>query len=138
MPSPPYVLVVDDEEAVRKMLTRWLVAWGYDVMAVTTADEAIGVMTTLPAPIVITDIIMPIHDGVWLLEQIRSRWPNTFVIMESGATQQDVIVRARKLGACEFLPKPFGREMLFQALQRAATGLAAASPSDRIPERGAA
>lgn len=120
MDALPYVLVVDDEEVVGRVLTRWLSSWGYHAVAVRSADHALAVMEALPAPIVIADIIMPVHDGIWLLEQINARWPDTVMIMESGARDERTVLAARRFGALDFLPKPFGREMLLQALQRAA------------------
>jgi DNA-binding NtrC family response regulator len=136
----PYVLVVDDEEGMGQVLTRWLAGWGYHAVAVRSADHSLAVMEALPAPIVITDIMMPVHDGIWLLEQIHARWPDTVMIVESGARDQQKVLAARKLGAVDFLAKPFGREMLFQALQRAAARIAQpaagstqARPSPQLP-----
>jgi DNA-binding NtrC family response regulator len=114
-----YVLVVDDEEPIRRLLTRWLSGWGYEAKQAANADEAIEIMAAEPAEIVLCDVMMPVHDGIWLTEQVRARWPQTAVIMASGAQDMDTVTRMRKQGAVDYVTKPFGREMLRQALQRA-------------------
>jgi CheY-like chemotaxis protein len=115
----PYVLVVDDEEPIRKLLTRWLVGWGYDSKEASNADEAIEQMNAEAAAIILCDVMMPVHDGIWLAEQVRTRWPQTAVIMASSAQDMETVMRMRKQGAIDYVTKPFGREMLRQALLRA-------------------
>jgi CheY-like chemotaxis protein len=119
----PCVLVVDDEEAIRRLLTRWLAGWGYDAKEAANADDAIVMMTSQPADIILCDVNMPVHDGIWLAEQVRGRWPQTAVIMASSAQDMDTVMRMRKQGAVDYITKPFGREMLRQALQRASDKL---------------
>ena len=114
-----YVLVVDDEEAIRRLLTRWLSGWGYDAKQAANAEEAIEIMAREPAEIMLCDVMMPVHDGIWLAEQVRGRWPQTAVIMASSAQDMETVMRMRKQGAVDYVTKPFGREMLRQALQRA-------------------
>jgi CheY-like chemotaxis protein len=114
-----YVLVVDDEEAIRRLLTRWLSGWGYEAKQAANADDAIDIMTAEPADIILCDVMMPVHDGIWLAEQVRGRWPETAVIMASSAQDMETVMRMRKQGAVDYVTKPFGREMLRQALQRA-------------------
>lgn len=118
-----YVLVVDDEEAIRRLLTRWLSGWGYEAKEAANADEAIEIMAQEPAEIMLCDVMMPVHDGIWLAEQVRSRWPQTAVIMASSAQDMETVMRMRKQGAVDYVTKPFGREMLRQALQRASARL---------------
>jgi len=119
----PYVLVVDDEESIRKLLTRWLAGWGYQSKEAGNADAAIEQMTAEPAAIMLCDVMMPVHDGIWLAEQVRTRWPETAVIMASSAQDMETVMRMRKQGAVDYVTKPFGREMLRQALQRASEKL---------------
>jgi DNA-binding NtrC family response regulator len=114
-----YVLVVDDEEAIRRLLTRWLEGWGYEARQAANADEALEIMTEKPAEIMLCDVMMPVHDGIWLAEQVRTRWPQTAVIMASSAQDMETVMLMRKQGAVDYVTKPFGREMLRQALQRA-------------------
>jgi response regulator of citrate/malate metabolism len=67
--------------------------------------------------------MMPVHDGIWLAEQVRERWPQTAVIMASSAQDMETVMRMRKQGAVDYVTKPFGREMLRQALLRASDKL---------------
>jgi len=114
-----YVLVVDDEEAIRRLLIRWLEGWGYEARQAANAEEALEIMTANAAEIMLCDVMMPVHDGIWLAEQVRTRWPQTAVIMASSAQDMETVMRMRKQGAVDYVTKPFGREMLRQALQRA-------------------
>ena len=76
-------------------------------------------MFNVPSEIVFCDVTMPVHDGLWLLERIRAKWPATVVVMVSGAQELDTVKKARDFGAVDFVSKPIGREMLHQGLQRA-------------------
>jgi CheY-like chemotaxis protein len=118
-----YVLVVDDEDAIRRLLMRWLAGWGYESKEAANAEDAIDIMAAEAADILLCDVMMPVHDGIWLAEQVRARWPQTAVIMASSAQDMDTVMRMRKQGAVDYVTKPFGREMLRQALQRATTRL---------------
>ncbi|RPI49831.1 MAG: response regulator [Acidobacteria bacterium] len=116
----PYVLVVDDERSIRVVLRRRLQGWGYAVREASSATDALDVMRAEPASIVISDIRMPQHDGLWLLARIREQWPRTSVIMVTGADDMASIEKSRKLGAVGYVLKPFDRELLRQALLHAA------------------
>ena len=121
-----YILVVDDEESIREILSRRLTSWGHQVTVAPTADEALTIMESAPAPIVFSDLIMPVHDGLWLMEQIQQRWPQTIFVVISGTEDLAKVTQTRELGAVDYVSKPLGREMLRQALDRAlaAAGLA--------------
>lgn len=115
------VLVVDDEPRVRELLRRWLEGWGYVVKLAGSATDALEVMLTTPASILVCDIRMSGHDGFWLIDRVRAKWPETAVIMASGVGDLDVVAKARRAGAVDYVTKPFGRELLWQALSRAET-----------------
>jgi DNA-binding NtrC family response regulator len=116
----PYVLVVDDERSIRVALRRRLEGWGYAVREAASATDALDIMLAEPAGIVISDIRMPQHDGLWLLQRIREQWPETGVIMVTGADDIASIEKSRTLGAAGYVLKPFDRELLRQALRQAA------------------
>ena len=113
------VLIVDDEEPIRRLLDRWLTAWGYDTRTAVGAVDALEQMAAAPPEIVLCDVMMPEHDGLWLTDRIRERWPEVAVIMASGAQDMETVTSTRKKGAVGFVPKPFDRELLRQALLRA-------------------
>ena len=119
------ILVVDDEAAIREILLRRLTQWGHEVVTANGAEAALSEMTTSPAQIVFSDVIMPLFDGVWLAKEIRERWPATVVVAVSGAQELETVMKMRKHGAIDFVTKPIGREMLHQALERALAKLPA-------------
>ena len=118
------ILVVDDEVSIREILTRRLTQWGHQVDAAPGAEAALELMAAAPADIVFCDVIMPIHDGVWLVQQLRERWPQVVIVAVSGAQDMSTVVKMRQFGAVDYVPKPIGREMLHQALERALHRLA--------------
>jgi CheY-like chemotaxis protein len=117
------VLVVDDEEPTRTILSRWITKFGYHVVTVGSAEDALLVLERQPIDILIVDLIMPVHDGMWLLDRVTAQWPYISVVIESAAMDAEIIRRTRSHGAVDFLPKPFGREQVHQALTRAASKL---------------
>jgi DNA-binding NtrC family response regulator len=113
------VLVVDDDEAIRALLRHWLDQWGYAVRSAGSADDALALMADHAAEIVLCDIRMPGHDGLWLMQQIRNQWPQTAFIATSGVSEVAVVEQVRRLGAIDYVTKPVGRESLRQAMERA-------------------
>lgn len=118
--SDSQVLVVDDERYVRALLVRWLTGWSYRVREAESALEAIDAMTVEPANIVVCDIGMPDHDGLWLARQLQERWPTTAIIMATGRDESEVVRASRTLGAIAYVLKPFDPYVLQQALDNAA------------------
>jgi DNA-binding NtrC family response regulator len=117
------VLVVDDEPAIRQLLRRWTEGWGYAVKVAGTPTEALEIMMAEPASIILVDINLPGHDGFWLVERIREKWPQTAIIMATGAGDFDTVKKSKRAGAIDYMLKPFGRELLRQALNRAEASL---------------
>jgi response regulator RpfG family c-di-GMP phosphodiesterase len=115
---PASVLVVDDENSVRDLMTRWLQARGFAVTSASNAEEALGQVETSPPAVALCDIRMPGHDGLWLAERIRSRFPETAVIMATGVQDVGSAVESLRHGVVDYLTKPFGRERLQEAVAR--------------------
>ena len=89
------------------------------------AEVALAEMKKAPAQIVFSDVIMPLHDGLWLAQKLRERWPDAIIVAVSGALEVQTVVKMRQFGAIDYVTKPIGREMLHQALERALARLAA-------------
>jgi CheY-like chemotaxis protein len=117
--QPNRVLIVDDEPHVRILLTRWVTQWGYAVREAASAAEALNVMAADPADIVLCDIRMPEHDGLWLAEHVHTRWPHTALIISTGLDAPQIVRTSRVLGAVAYVLKPFNSELLREALDRA-------------------
>lgn len=113
------VLIVDDELPIRRILARWIEGWGYGVRDVGSAVEALDVMRSDPADILVCDIAMPEHDGLWLAEQIHTMWPRTAIIMSTGHADAEIVRMSRKLGAVAYILKPFDPYLLHQAVDDA-------------------
>ena len=114
-----YVLVVDDDAPTRGFLRHWLEAMGYEVKEAPNADIALTTMVLEPAAIVLLDIDMPGHNGLWFAERVRASWPSTAIVFASGVDNLETIERARWLGAVDYVQKPFQWEMIVQAMRRA-------------------
>jgi DNA-binding NtrC family response regulator len=112
-------LVVDDNRDSRVILRTWLRHWGLKVRQARNATEALEEMGARAPDIVFLDILMPDHDGLWLAKRIHQRWPHTGIVMASCVTDMKTAARAQALGAIDYLVKPFGRELLHQAVERA-------------------
>jgi DNA-binding NtrC family response regulator len=114
------VLVVDDEVGIRILLTRLLKGWGYRVRHVEDAEAALEIMAAEPADILLADVSMPGHDGLWLVEQIHARWPRTAVVMSTAHDDAVTVQASRRLGAVAYVTKPFVPYAVKQALEQAA------------------
>jgi DNA-binding NtrC family response regulator len=117
------VLVVDDERSVRDFLRHWLEGWGYDVVQAESATEALQAMLVEPAPIMLCDIRMPGQDGLWLVDRVRDTWPTTAIIMATGVDDLQTVMKTQRAGVIDYVTKPFGWELLRQALKRAESAL---------------
>jgi len=116
-----YVLVVDDEPVVRGFLAHCLEEWGYAVKQAGSADEALDLMVGQPASVVLVDVKMPGHDGLWLAERLRATWPGTPVVMASGIDDLQTIRQSRDLGAVDYITKPITPTQLREVLRRVTT-----------------
>lgn len=111
------VLVVDDEAAVRRLMTRWVEMSGHHATPAASADEALDVLASEMPEVALCDVRMPGHDGLWLAERIHHDFPDTAVIVATGARDTDSRI-AEHAGAVDYLLKPFDRDRLTFALER--------------------
>ena len=118
-PGDYSILVVDDEDTVRQVLVRWLESSGYAAASARSADEALARLAAAPVSVVLCDIRMPGHDGLWLAARIRQRYPEIAVIMSSGVHDTDAATECARQGVVDYLLKPFGRDRLRDAVSRA-------------------
>ena len=114
------ILVVDDEQNVRLLVEREIRHMGHDVSAVADATAAIAEMEAGAFDIVITDIRMPGMDGIQLTQWIKTNCPETDVIVITGHASVDTAAKALRLGAFDYLMKPFGEiDLLTSSINRA-------------------
>ncbi len=128
------VLVVDDENGTRDLVSRWLTTGGYQVSTAASADEALSRVHDEPPAVALCDIRMPGHDGLWLAQQIRHDAPETAVIMATGVHDVGSAVISLRQGVIDYLTKPFGRDRLRDAVMRGIEWHRAACESRRWRE----
>jgi signal transduction histidine kinase len=113
------ILLVDDEEGIRKVLGILLADMGYQVHTAANGAEALRTFEKLRPPIVLTDIKMPEMDGIELLRELKQISPATEVIMITGHGDMDLAIKSVKYEATDFVTKPINDEILEIALKRA-------------------
>ncbi|MFN8625726.1 MAG: sigma-54 dependent transcriptional regulator [Candidatus Binatia bacterium] len=118
MPAPVRVLLVDDEVNMVRTLARILERKGYDVDAAGTGQEALGRLSATTYDLVITDLNMPVMDGMALLREIRRRQLNPAIIVLTGHGTIPSAVEAMKLGAGDYLIKPCHPDELLLVVAR--------------------
>src|SRR5438477_116996 len=101
------VLVVDDQQSLRKVLAATLQREGYEVTVCSNGEEAIAALDRDGADVVVTDLVMPRMDGLTLLRKVVARHPDVPVIVVTAHGRIDSAVEAMKAGAFDFLAKPF-------------------------------
>jgi len=116
---PISILAVDDEEALLEILKRVLKREGYYVHTAADGEEAIAILQTLPFDLVLLDIKMPKVDGVTVLKFVRSHLLDTQAIMLSALNEVDTAVECMRLGAYDYLRKPYDPTHLMGVVQRA-------------------
>lgn len=115
-----HVLIVDDEAPIRRLLQNWVEAEGVTVVQASTSEQALEVISTGRSPAVaLCDIRLPGKDGLWLAGQLRAEHPETAVVMTTGVNEFAAAVNSMQAGVVDYLVKPFSRERLSEALQRA-------------------
>ena len=112
MPEPSQVLVVDDNPRMVAIMERWLVRAGYQVIGVTTVQEALEALGSHAVSWVITDLMMPTGDGMDILAYAHTHQPQAKTIIMTAFGSDATRRRALACGAHAFLSKPFGGEAL--------------------------
>jgi signal transduction histidine kinase len=112
------ILLVDDEKDIRDVLEIALKDAGYRVLLAEDGRQALDLFLKTRPPIVITDIKMPVMDGIQLLRQVKLEAPETEVVMITGHGDMDLAVRSLKHQATDFITKPIHVDALEIALKR--------------------
>jgi two-component system NtrC family response regulator len=115
----PAILLVDDDESLRRVVQYQLGEAGFAVTAAASAEEALATLHGTPFRLVITDVLMSGMTGIDLLDRVRVLQPETPVIVITAHGDVAMAVRAMKLGAFDFVEKPFAGERLVVAVRRA-------------------
>jgi len=113
------ILIVDDSADTLEMIRRNLKSEGYQTFTALSAAEAIEILNAAPIDLVITDIKMPKLSGYDLIEHIKENFKDLEIVVITGYPSIKGAVKAVKIGAEEYLPKPFTDTELFSIVQRA-------------------
>ena len=113
------VLVVDDEPDMAESCAFFLDRAGYEVATANSGPDALALMERSPFSVVITDLKMPRMSGMTLLERVRERDPDVEVLVITGHPDVDSAVEAMKLGALDYIRKPFTEQEFMARVDKA-------------------
>ncbi len=114
------VTVVDDEPVAQDVLMRAARSWQYRCQGASTAEQALELLEKNLTPIVVTDLRMPGRGGVWLVREIRKRWPQVGVIVLTAGCDQNAADECRLAGAHHYFFKPIKLDEFRHVLDTAA------------------
>ena len=117
--EPRKILIVDDEDSMRHMLTLILKREGYEARAVGKGSEALALLEGEPFDFILSDVIMPEMGGLDLLRAIKEKKIEATIIMMSAYGNLDTAVEAMKLGAYDYVSKPFKPDEILLTLRKA-------------------
>jgi len=111
------ILVVDDDAIVIKSCKRILEAEGLEVSTVPSADEALEMIKKYEFDLLLIDVKMPRHDGMFLMREILKVIPDMPIVVMSGYPTPETVSDVLKLGATQFIPKPFRPDELIKTIR---------------------
>ncbi len=121
---PHSILIVDDEALTLRTIGRALEAEGYEVLSASNGEEALEIVAEDKPDLALLDVVLPGINGIEVLRQAKKTSPAMIVVMMSAYHLVDRAVEAMKLGAYDFLIKPFHIADMVNTIQRATEMLA--------------
>lgn len=121
MPTKNRILVVDDEDALRLVLSTELEGEGYHVASAADGQEAINILGGQDFDLILLDIKMPNVDGFEVLKFVKEKQPKTKVVMLTGFADLKNAIESKKLGAEDFVSKPYDLVDLLTTVERVLT-----------------
>ncbi|GAG80760.1 unnamed protein product, partial [marine sediment metagenome] len=113
------ILIVDDEEVIKKLLHQKLSGEGYQCQKASSAAQALDELKSNPVELVILDIKMPGKSGMELLPELRVRYPDTAVIMATAIADTGTAIQCMREGAYDYITKPFNLDEVVLSVGRA-------------------
>ncbi len=120
--SATKIMVVDDEDQICKNVEKILAKNDYEIIHATSAKEALEKMAKDSFALLISDIVMPEMNGLELLKLVKKEWPLTKAVMITAYASTDTAVKAIRLGALDYLSKPFTPDELRSTVELALSG----------------
>ncbi|MBL7177470.1 MAG: sigma-54-dependent Fis family transcriptional regulator [Desulfobacteraceae bacterium] len=112
------ILIVDDEMIVRESLYQWFKKYGHEVATASSGFEALKKIKEVPFDLLFVDIKMPEMNGIELLGKVKEEYPDTIVIIMTAYGSIETAVQAMKLGANDYLLKPFKPDQLSLVIEK--------------------
>jgi DNA-binding NtrC family response regulator len=112
------IMVVDDEAIVRESLFHWFKKYGHVVETASSGFEALEKLETYPFQLLFVDIKMPGMNGIELLEKVKEEYPDTLVIIITAYGSIESAVKAMRIGATDYLLKPFKPDQISLVMER--------------------
>ena len=112
------VLVVDDDDGVRRVVGQWVERLGYHTRSAGSADQALEILSHEDVAVALCDLRMPDKDGIWLADQIRARFASVAIVLVTGLHEMDAAFTLRP-GIVGYITKPFEREAISGAIRHA-------------------
>ncbi len=122
MENAAKIIVIDDEPGICKNVEKILAKKNYRVTRALSAREALEKMAKESFALMISDIVMPGMNGVELLKLVKKQWPLTKVMMMTAYASTDTALKSIRLGALDYLPKPFTPSELREKVEKALAG----------------
>ncbi len=116
------ILVVDDEKGICENVHKILAKNNYEVTQALSAQEALEKMAKESYSLLISDIVMPEKNGLELLKLVKEQWPLTKVIIMTAYASTDTAIKAIRLGALDYIPKPFTPKEIRDTVEKALSG----------------
>ena len=113
------ILVVDDDKIVLDSCKRVLEVEGFEVNLVSSANEALKSIENDDFGLLFIDVKMPEHDGMWLIQQVKEKWPRILIVVMSGYPTPETIADGVKMGTANFIAKPFTPDELLESVRKA-------------------
>ena len=113
------VLVVDDEESVRLLVARALALYGHEVTLAVDGSNALEKLTTQEFDLLLTDIVMPIMDGITLALKVSRDWPQTRILMMTGYAEEERRAHNLDVLTHNVISKPFEIQCLIDSVEKA-------------------
>ncbi len=117
--STDRILVVDDEQSAREMLSEYFTDAGYEVVTASGGEDALGKFEPEKFACIICDLFMPDKDGLEVLKMIRLQDSRVVFLMVTGYPSIDNAIHAMKEGASDYITKPFNMEDIMIKVERA-------------------
>jgi len=122
MEAPVKIIVVDDEKRICHNVEKILSKNNFEVIHALSAQEALEKMATDSFSLLISDIVMPGKNGLELLKMVKKEWPLTKAIMMTAYASTDTAMKAIRLGALDYIPKPFTPDELRNTVEGVLSG----------------